>query len=47
MDALIKAMINFELHGLMDCTFEIGMHFHENLEQRMDVEPTSGICTGR
>jgi len=36
-DKLIKAMINFELHGLMDCAFEIGVEFREHLEQRMDV----------
>jgi FkbM family methyltransferase len=36
-DKLIKAMINFELHGLMDCAFEIGMQFREHLEQRIDV----------
>jgi FkbM family methyltransferase len=36
-DKLIKAMINFELHGLMDCAFEIGIEFREHLEQRMDV----------
>jgi hypothetical protein len=36
-DKLIKAMINFELHGLMDCAFELGVQFRENLEQRMDV----------
>ena len=36
-DRLIKAMIAFELHGLMDCAFEIGMQFREHLEQRLDV----------
>jgi FkbM family methyltransferase len=36
-DKLIKAMINFELHGLMDCAFEIGVQFRERLEQRLDV----------
>ncbi len=36
-DKLIKAMINFELHGLMDCAFEIGVQFREQLEERMDV----------
>jgi FkbM family methyltransferase len=36
-DKLIKAMINFELHGLMDCAFEIGVQFREHLEQRLDV----------
>ena len=36
-DKLIKAMIIFELHGLMDCAFEVGMQFREHLEQRLDV----------
>jgi FkbM family methyltransferase len=36
-DKLIKAMINLELHGLMDCAVEIGVQFREQLEQRMDV----------
>jgi FkbM family methyltransferase len=36
-DKLIKAMINFELHGLMDCAFEVGVQFREHLEQRLDV----------
>lgn len=36
-DKLIKAMIIFELHGLMDCAFEIGVEFRELLEERMDV----------
>jgi FkbM family methyltransferase len=36
-DKLIKAMIIFELHGLMDCAFEIGVEFRELLEDRMDV----------
>jgi len=36
-DKLIKAMIIFELHGLMDCAVEIGMQFREHLEERLDV----------
>ena len=36
-DKLIKAMINFETHGLMDCAFELGVQFREHLEQRLDV----------
>ena len=37
-DQLIKAMINFELYGLMDCAFDIAVHFRERLQQRFDVE---------
>jgi hypothetical protein len=29
-------MINFELHGLMDCAFEIRVQFREHLEERLD-----------
>ena len=36
-DKLIKPMINFKLHGLMDCAFEIGVQFREHLEERLDV----------
>jgi FkbM family methyltransferase len=37
-DQLIKAMINFELHGLMDCAFDIAVHFREQLQDRLDVD---------
>jgi FkbM family methyltransferase len=37
-DRLIKAMINFELYGLMDCAFDIAVHFRERLQQRLDVD---------
>lgn len=36
-DRLIKAMINFELHGLMDRAYEIGVFFRDQLQQRFDV----------
>jgi hypothetical protein len=37
-DRLIKAMINFELHGLMDCAFDLGVHFRDRLGERFDVD---------
>jgi FkbM family methyltransferase len=37
-DQLIKAMINFELYGLMDCAFDIAVHFRKRLQQRLDVD---------
>jgi FkbM family methyltransferase len=37
-DKLIKSMINFELHGLMDCAVEIAEHFRAMLSQRFDVD---------
>jgi FkbM family methyltransferase len=37
-DQLIKAMINFELYGLMDCAFDIAVHFRERLQKRLDVD---------
>lgn len=37
-DKLIKAMINFELHGLMDCAFDIASRFREDLQNRFDVD---------
>jgi FkbM family methyltransferase len=37
-DKLIKAMINFELHGLMDCAVEIADHFRTQLAERLDVD---------
>jgi FkbM family methyltransferase len=36
-DRLIKAMINFELHGLMDCAFDLGVRFRDRLGERFDV----------
>jgi FkbM family methyltransferase len=37
-DKVIKAMINFELHGLMDCAVELAEHFRERLAERFDVD---------
>ena len=37
-DKLIKSMINFELHGLMDCAVDIAEHFRPVLAQRLDVD---------
>jgi len=37
-DQLIKAMINFELHGLMDCAVDIAAHFRAKLAERFDVD---------
>ena len=37
-DKLIKAMINFELHGLMDCAVEIADYFRTQLAERLDVD---------
>jgi FkbM family methyltransferase len=37
-DRLIKAMINFELHGLMDCAFDLAVHFRDRLGERLDVD---------
>ena len=36
-DKLIKSMINFELHGLMDCAVDIAEHFRPVLATRLDV----------
>ena len=37
-DKLIKSMIIFELHGLMDCAVEIAEHFRPVLAERLDVD---------
>ena len=37
-DKLIKSMINFELHGLMDCAVDIAVHFRTQLSERFDVD---------
>jgi FkbM family methyltransferase len=37
-DKIIKSMINFELHGLMDCAVELAEHFRPLLSHRFDVE---------
>jgi FkbM family methyltransferase len=37
-DKIIKAMINFELHGLMDCAVDLAARFREKLQERLDVD---------
>jgi len=37
-DKIIKAMIMFELHGLMDCAVELAQYFRGMLSQRLDVD---------
>ena len=37
-DKLIKSMINFELHGLMDCAVHLAKHFRAKLASRLDVD---------
>jgi FkbM family methyltransferase len=38
MDKIIKSMINFELHGLMDCAAELAEHFRPLLSHHLDVD---------
>jgi len=44
-DKLIKAMINFELHGLMDCAVDLAEHFRPRLADRFDVDHAIGLLT--
>jgi FkbM family methyltransferase len=37
-DKIIKSMINFELHGLMDCAVELAEYFRPLLSERLDVD---------
>jgi FkbM family methyltransferase len=46
-DQLIKAMINFELHGLMDCAFDVASRFREHLRNRFDVDKAMGLLLVR
>ena len=46
-DRLIKTMINFELHGLMDCAYEIVINFRETLQQRFDVDKATKLLLMR
>jgi FkbM family methyltransferase len=46
-DQLIKAMINFELHGLMDCAYDLVVHFRERLEERLDVDKAAELLLAR
>jgi FkbM family methyltransferase len=46
-DQLIKAMINFELHGLMDCAYDIAVQFRDRLQSRFDVEKACELLRQR
>ena len=46
-DKLVKSMINFELHGLMDCAVDIAVHFRDRLAQRLDVDHAIMLLTQR
>ncbi|HZD27089.1 MAG TPA: FkbM family methyltransferase [Xanthobacteraceae bacterium] len=46
-DKLIKAIINFELHGLMDCAVEIADHFRTQLAERLDVDTAVELLARR
>jgi FkbM family methyltransferase len=46
-DQLIKAMINFELHGLMDCAFDIAARFRKHLQDRFDVDKAMELLLAR
>jgi hypothetical protein len=46
-DKLVKSMINFELHGLMDCAVDIAAHFRDRLAQRLDVDHAIMLLTRR
>jgi FkbM family methyltransferase len=37
-DKLIKSMINFEFHGLMDCAVDLAHYYRAQLSQRIDVD---------
>ena len=46
-DQLIKAMINFELHGLMDCAYDLAVHFRERLRERLDADKAADLLLAR
>jgi FkbM family methyltransferase len=46
-DKLIKSMINFELHGLMDCAVDLGDHFRSLLQERLDMDQVIALLTRR
>ena len=46
-DRLIKTMINFELHGLMDCAVEIAVHFRPQLQDRFPVDTAIDLLLRR
>ena len=46
-DKLIKSMINFELHGLMDCAVHLAEHFRAKLASRLDVDEAIRLLARR
>jgi FkbM family methyltransferase len=46
-DRLIKTMINFELHGLMDRAYEMSLFFRDQLQPRLDVDKASELLLTR
>ncbi len=46
-DFLIKTMINYELHGLMDCAVAVARHFQPQLAERFDVEKAIALLLRR
>jgi FkbM family methyltransferase len=42
-DLVIKSMINFELHGLMDCAVEMAETFRDLLAPRFNVDDSIGL----
>jgi FkbM family methyltransferase len=46
-DKLIKAMVLFELHGLMDCGVQLAERFRESLAARMDVDKAIDLLVER
>ncbi len=46
-DKLIKSMIVLELHGLMDCAFDVAAHFRDALCERLDVRHAMSLLRTR
>ncbi len=46
-DKLIKSMVNFELHGLMDCAVQVAEHFRAKLASRFDVDEAIELLARR
>jgi len=42
-DIVIKSMINFELHGLVDCAVELAETFRDLLAPRFNVDDAIGL----
>jgi FkbM family methyltransferase len=45
-DRILKMMIIFEMHGLMDCATELASHFRERLGARLDVDRAIDLLLG-